>query len=148
MSIVPRVRTVLGEIDSATLGRTYCHEHLLTRPAPRFTADGPDMVLDDEDRSAVELATLKEAGGHALVEASTPEFGRDASGLRRLSERSGVHVVCCTGHVYEETGAGSWISTGDPRRSWPRSSRRRSTTASAIRECAPVSSRSGRLSTR
>jgi 5-phospho-D-xylono-1,4-lactonase len=102
MSIVPRVRTVLGEIDSATLGRTYCHEHLLTRPGPRFTADGPDMVLDDEDRSAVELATLKEAGGHALVEASTPEFGRDASGLRRLSERTGVHVVCCTGHVSEE----------------------------------------------
>jgi len=99
---VPRVRTVLRDIDSAALGRTYCHEHLLTRPGPRFTADGPDMVLDDEDRSALELRALKEAGGTALVEVSTPEFGRDAAGLRRLSERTGVHVVCCTGHVSEE----------------------------------------------
>jgi predicted metal-dependent phosphotriesterase family hydrolase len=96
------VRTVLGDVDGSTLGHTYCHEHLLTAPGEQFTVDGPDMVLDDEDKAARELEIFKSFGGGTLVEVSTPEIGRNVIGLRRLSERTGVHVICSTGHVSEE----------------------------------------------
>jgi predicted metal-dependent phosphotriesterase family hydrolase len=45
------VRTVLGDVEPGALGPTYCHEHLMTRPAARFG----DFRLDDEDRAADEL---------------------------------------------------------------------------------------------
>jgi predicted metal-dependent phosphotriesterase family hydrolase len=93
------VRTVLGDVDGAALGPTYCHEHLITRPAPGF---GDDLRLDDEERAVEELQYFRAAGGDAIVEATTPEFGRDLDALRRLATRTGVHVVACTGHVSEE----------------------------------------------
>jgi predicted metal-dependent phosphotriesterase family hydrolase len=93
------VRTVLGDVEPGALGPTYCHEHLMTRPAARF---GDDLRLDDEDRAAKELERFRAAGGRAIVDATTPEFGRDPQALRRLAGRTGVHVVASTGHVSEE----------------------------------------------
>lgn len=97
-----QIRTILGVVDSSDLGRTYCHEHLVTAPAERFLLDGFDMVLDDEERSVLELMTFTEVGGSALVEVSTREFGRDVAALKRLASATGVHIVCATGHVSEE----------------------------------------------
>jgi phosphotriesterase-related protein len=93
------VRTVLGDVEPRALGPTYCHEHLMTRPAARF---GEDLRLDDEDRAANELERFRAAGGRAIVDATTPEFGREPQALRRLAGRTGVHVVASTGHVSEE----------------------------------------------
>ena len=93
------VRTVLGDIEPRALGRTYCHEHLITRPAARF---GEDLRLDDEDRAVDELGRFRAVGGRAIVEVTTAEFGRDVAALRRLAERTGVRVVASTGHVSEE----------------------------------------------
>ncbi|MFJ5560758.1 phosphotriesterase [Streptomyces sp. NPDC093250] len=92
------VRTVTGDISPASLGMTFGHEHLFTCPAPRLQ-DGGDMVLDDEDKSVAELELYRRASGGALIELTTPEFGRDPLALRRISERSGVHVVATTGHA-------------------------------------------------
>jgi len=36
-----------------------------------------------------------------MVELTCSEYGRDAAGLRELSERSGVHIVAATGHIME-----------------------------------------------
>ncbi|MGH8874468.1 MAG: phosphotriesterase family protein [Acidimicrobiia bacterium] len=93
------VRTVLGDVDPTSLGVTYCHEHLLTQPAERF---GIDLLLDDEHRAARELEIFRQAGGGTVVELTTPELGRRPAGLRRLSERTGVHIVATTGHVSEQ----------------------------------------------
>ncbi|HZB34940.1 MAG TPA: hypothetical protein VE440_02600 [Gaiellaceae bacterium] len=30
------VRTVLGDVEPSAIGPTYCHEHLMTRPAARL----------------------------------------------------------------------------------------------------------------
>jgi 5-phospho-D-xylono-1,4-lactonase len=95
------VRTVLGDVASEELGPTYAHEHLLTRPAGEHVRDDPDLVLGDEQRAAAELRLFLQAGGRALVEATTAELGRDAVGLRRLAQRTRVHVVAATGHVCE-----------------------------------------------
>jgi phosphotriesterase-related protein len=94
-------RTVLGDVAPGTLGPTYCHEHLLTRPAPHL-ADRDDLVLDDESKALGELVRFRDAGGRTLVEVTTPEFGRNPAGLVRLAELAGVNVVAVTGHVSEE----------------------------------------------
>jgi predicted metal-dependent phosphotriesterase family hydrolase len=101
------VRTVTGDVAPEALGPTYAHEHLLTRPMGEQVRDDPDLVLDDEQRAAVELRTFVQAGGRALVEASTVELGRNPAGLRRLARRTGVHVVAATGHVCEQYWRGA-----------------------------------------
>jgi phosphotriesterase-related protein len=53
--------------------------------------------MDSEDAAIQELRMLKLAGGGALVEMSPRDYGRDPSGMRRVSEASGVHVICTTG---------------------------------------------------
>ena len=110
------VRTVLGDVASEELGPTYAHEHLLTRPLGEQVRDDPDLVLDDEQRAAAELRTFVQAGGRALVEASTAELGRDPAGLRRLARRTGVHVVAATGHVCEQYWRGALDLEAKPER--------------------------------
>lgn len=96
---MPLVRTVTGDVSAGSLGRTYCHEHLVSHPGEHFTGGDADLVLDDEQRALEELERFREAGGGAIVDCTTEELGRDAEGLRRLSERSDVHVVAVTGHI-------------------------------------------------
>ena len=90
------VQTVLGPVDASELGLCYAHEHLLGAPTPALTND-VDFVLDDEEAAADELLRFRGAGGGAVVEMSTVDYGRDAAGLRRLSRRTGVHIICATG---------------------------------------------------
>jgi 5-phospho-D-xylono-1,4-lactonase len=94
------IRTVRGDIAPSELGVCYPHEHLLGRP-PAETA-GEDLALDDEQASLQELTWFKGAGGNAMVEMSTPDYGRDAAGLRRLSEASGLHIICASGYNKEK----------------------------------------------
>lgn len=99
-------RTVLGDVPAATLGFTSAHEHLLTSPGDAFRGGDDDLVLGDPVAAAVELTRFGAAGGRAVVEVSTEEFGRDAAGLANLSARTGVHVIAATGHVCEAQWAG------------------------------------------
>lgn len=96
-----KVRTVLGDIDANQLGFTYSHEHLIA--IPPATQKDRDLELSDYDASLQELLYFKEAGGQALVEASTLDYGRNAGLLKKMSQTSGVHVVAVTGfnkHIY------------------------------------------------
>lgn len=91
----PVVRTVLGDVAPEGLGLVLGHEHLIARP-PAFVTD-EDLRLDDEEAAERELASFRRAGGGALVEMTTVDYGRDAQALARLSNASGVHVVAATG---------------------------------------------------
>ena len=92
---MPTIQTVRGRIEASDLGVCYAHEHLLGSPP---TPGDLDFVLDDVDKAVEEMERFRRAGGAAIVEMSTADYHRDAAGLRRISERSGVHIVCATGY--------------------------------------------------
>jgi predicted metal-dependent phosphotriesterase family hydrolase len=96
-----KVRTVLGDIDREDLGFTYSHEHLWTNP-PASQKDR-DLELTDYEASVSELWRFKRAGGNALVDATTLDYGRDAKHLIRMAEETSVNVIMTTGfnkHIY------------------------------------------------
>jgi 5-phospho-D-xylono-1,4-lactonase len=94
------IRTVGGDIPPSDLGVCYPHEHLLARPPHGIGAD--DLTLDSEQAMQRELNWFKQAGGNAIVDMSTPDYGRDAAGLARLYEASGVHIIAATGYNKEK----------------------------------------------
>lgn len=96
-----KIRTVLGDIEDSKLGFTYSHEHLWTNP-PASQTDR-DLELTDYEASVSELWRFKHAGGNALLDATTLDYGRDAKQLIRMAKETGVHVLMTTGfnkHIY------------------------------------------------
>ncbi len=93
---MPSAQTVLGPVAAERLGLTLSHEHLLGRPL--VDDPDPDLVLDDIEAAASELARFREAGGGTVVEVTPVDYGRDLPGLAELSRRTGVHIIAATGH--------------------------------------------------
>lgn len=89
------IRTVLGDVNPESLGFTLCHEHLFGQPPSEDAED--DLCLTDEALAVGELRLFKAAGGAAVVEMTTPDYGRNVAALQRLSTASGVHIVAATG---------------------------------------------------
>lgn len=90
------IRTVLGDIDPATLGRTNYHEHLF-----QITPLLPGDELDDEDASAAEAGLLKTSGFAAMVDATPFGLGRNPEAVARISKATGMAVVATTGRHRE-----------------------------------------------
>ncbi len=93
----PHVMTATGPIDPGALGVTLHHEHVLCNP-PAVADDDPDSVLDDPHASLAELEDFYAAGGRALLDASTADYGRDIRGMAWIAERAPVHLILVTGH--------------------------------------------------
>ena len=95
MPEIPRIHTVLGEIEPSALGRTLMHEHIfcdLYRVTGRL-----NELLNDEALAVEELSALRQAGGAALVEVTTPDMGRDPEALCRVAEKTELHIIMGTG---------------------------------------------------
>lgn len=90
------IRTVLGDIAPEQLGVCYGHEHVIGRPPG--IPDGADEDFTDENAALRELGWYTQAGGRSLIEMSTPDYGRDAAAMIRISRASGVHLVAATGY--------------------------------------------------
>lgn len=91
------IRTVLGDISTALIGHTQCHEHILVNTTP-IGINNPDLVIDDFDKSLLELTAYRNDGGQSLVDAQPLGAGRNTMGLYRLAEMSNVNVVASTGY--------------------------------------------------
>lgn len=99
-----KIMTVLGEIDTADMGYTMAHEHIFTHPQGHGSKNEVDHLLNDFDKGVQMLKEYKEIGGGTIVEATPRTWGRNADGMRRAAEASGVHVVACTGYICQEHG--------------------------------------------
>lgn len=95
---MPSVRTILGDIDAATLGVTYFHEHTISQPPRHYAGWEQDLVLDDVAAAGRELAAFASAGGTCLVDGTTIDYGRNAAALAEVARRSGCHVVATAGY--------------------------------------------------
>jgi phosphotriesterase-related protein len=90
---MPHVMTVQGPVDPSSLGFTLPHEH--TACTLWHVQDRWDYweLTQDEPVILEELRLFREAGGTALADLTLPGIGRDPAWLRRISERSGLHIV-------------------------------------------------------
>ncbi|MDQ3702736.1 MAG: hypothetical protein M3442_17700 [Chloroflexota bacterium] len=99
---MPKLRTVLGDVEATTGGTVLPHEHLSCdlRPLAGRTPvyDSPEAV---EAAELPQLAALRASGVSLLIEPTPPGIGRDPLLLRRLSEHSFVGVIAATG-LYKE----------------------------------------------
>ncbi len=91
------VNTVLGPLDTAKLGFTLMHEHLLCSSAgipPNYS-----LILGEGflERIVSGLKQVKAAGIDTIVDATTVDLGRDVNIMAEASRRSGVNVIACTG---------------------------------------------------
>jgi phosphotriesterase-related protein len=104
---MPIIRTVLGDIAPDALGLCLPHEHIYGQPPPEYAE--PDLMINDEALGIAEMQAFHAAGGRAIVEMTTPDYGRDAGALQRISRASGVHIIAATGHNKEKFSA-PWLT--------------------------------------
>ncbi|MFP1603669.1 phosphotriesterase [Microbacterium sp. 2216-1] len=90
------VRTVLGDVEPAALGRVNYHEHLF-QVSPLLPGD----ELDDEQSSSAEAALLRASGFETMVDATPFGLGRDPAGLARISTATGLGVIATSGRHRE-----------------------------------------------
>jgi len=123
---VGKVQTVLGLIESDTLGITLPHEHLLTDLSTYFVEPSEasqrklayesvrienlgwikthrmnnidDLRLTDESVAIEEAMLYKKAGGDTIVEVSSIGLCRDPEGLARISRATGLNIVMGSGY--------------------------------------------------
>ena len=121
-----KVQTVLGAIDSDSLGITLLHEHVLTDLSAYFVepteaterkrAYEPvglenrswvklnrltsldNLRLTDEEVAIKEALLFKAAGGNTIVEMSSIGLCRDPLGLSRIARATGLNMIMGTGY--------------------------------------------------
>ena len=99
--------TVLGAVPTSENHIWDAHVHLWGQPY--HAVDDPDLILKDEDSSVKELRSFKAAGGSVVVEFGPYDFGRDWTVLKRMAEKTGVHILTGTG-FYRSAGLESVLA--------------------------------------
>ena len=92
------INSVLGPLDTADLGFTLCHEHILETSAgiPQVYPE----LIDLEESATKAVADFRLAyseGVRTIVDVTTIDLGRDVRYLERVSRESGVQIICATG---------------------------------------------------
>lgn len=91
------VNSVLGPLDTADLGFTLMHEHLIVSSAgipQNYTELLGDNLMERLVRG---LTQAREEGITTIVDATTLDLGRDVTVLAEASRRSGVNIITCSG---------------------------------------------------
>lgn len=133
------VRTVLGPVEPAALGRTSIHEHVLTildhvaytpveteegrrlgeapvSPATRWyvrqqwVGVRDNLRLDSEAVATAEVARFRAVAGGAIADPTTDGIGRDPGALARIASATGVHLVMGAGY-YVHRSHPDWLET-------------------------------------
>ena len=91
------INSVLGPLDTAALGFTLMHEHLIVAGAG-IHQNYPELLgADFMDRIVRALAQAKECRIDTIVDATTVDLGRDVNLLARASRLTRVNIITCTG---------------------------------------------------
>ena len=108
------VRTVLGDVDPASLGPTYVHEHLIL-DNPLIALEYPHIHLPSVDEAVAELQPCADAGVGCMVDAMPAAGGRHPERLAAISHRTGINIVAMTGlHTPKYYIHHPWALEADP----------------------------------
>ena len=98
-------KTVLGEIRFDSLGITLPHEHICCYSEYAYKMAGA-AYLDKEVLARAAVSRLKDVketcGLSTFVDCTPVNIGRDLELLKRVSEQSGVNIVCSTGFYHTD----------------------------------------------
>jgi predicted metal-dependent phosphotriesterase family hydrolase len=115
---IPRgaiIRTILKDLPPQALGNgaILFHEHLSfdsaffekMRPAnaPRPATPPPASYLENVDVVTEEVRASGKDGVSCIVDGGHPDMGTSYANLRRIAERSGVHIVASGGYYLQTT---------------------------------------------
>jgi len=106
------VNTVTGPVSSDQLGGVLAHEHFIFG-YPGFHGDVSfDTFNTDAYLAHISAVadTLKKQGIKTVVDATPNECGRDPELLKKVSEVTGLNIICSTGYYYEEESASSYFT--------------------------------------
>lgn len=91
-------QSLLEKVRGDQLGFTLVHEHLITDPPLWRIKEDPDFLLNDIDKSTIELESFRDAGGHTLVEGTAIDYGRNVHALLSIAKRvKAVNIIAVTG---------------------------------------------------
>lgn len=112
------VRTILSDVDPASLGVVNAHDHLIRTGGGEVYID-PDHLLDDVDKAVEEATSFVAAArqwshGGTVIDMCPADCGRDVLKLAEVNARvPGLQIVVATGFhrepVYLETTC-HWVS--------------------------------------
>lgn len=94
---------VLGPIDTADMGFTLMHEHVMVA-TPAMRQAFPDW-LDRKavvERATAELRAAMQRGVRTMVDLTPINLGRDVTVIREVAERTGAQIVAATGFYWTE----------------------------------------------
>jgi phosphotriesterase-related protein len=101
------INTVTGPIKAEQMGKTLIHEHFIFG-YPGFQGDVTLGAFNEESalEEAINIARYMQSFGVKTVVDPTPnECGRNPEFLKKISEATGLQIICATGYYYEGEGA-------------------------------------------
>ncbi|GIP39918.1 phosphotriesterase [Paenibacillus sp. J31TS4] len=91
------IRTLTKDIAPDQMGFTYSHEHIVCRPDFWVQKGEDDLLLDDPEKSKLDVLDFKRLGGDTIVDATAIDYGRDVPAVHRIMEETGVTIVGTAG---------------------------------------------------
>jgi phosphotriesterase-related protein len=108
------LNSVLGPLDTADLGFTLTHEHVVTSSAG-ILQTYPELYgeLDRlREQAAATLTEAREGGVRTIIDLTTLDLGRDIRFLADLSRRTGVQIIAATG-IWRDIPRALWSRSPD-----------------------------------
>ncbi len=93
------INSVLGPLDTAELGFTLTHEHVVTSSAG-ILQTYPELYGDFDrfvEQAALTLTEAREGGVRTMIDLTTLDLGRNIRLLADLSRRTGMQIIAATG---------------------------------------------------
>jgi phosphotriesterase-related protein len=105
-----KINSVLGVIDTADLGFTLMHEHILVADWSMRQAFQDWVDLDARIEEAVkEVCSAKQRGVQTIVDATPINLGRDIHVIREVAARAEMQIIAATGLFwFEERWLANW----------------------------------------
>lgn len=97
LSVSGYIQTITGKIRTDEFGPAHSHEHLVAHATPELVREDRDLALSEPEKVKPDIEAFQAAGGRAIVEMTTVDYGRNLLALQRLALDTGLQVVAATG---------------------------------------------------